>query len=317
MFSGTRSRQITCGSGRACYNRGPANRWEVSTLRMDFRKKTRVAVSFTILIVIFAIFCVYQNNSIVVTEANYFNPNIPSQFDGYKIVHISDLHNKMFGVDQRELLNKVEGLSPDIIVVTGDLIDRRKYDLDTAMTFISGAVELAPVYCVSGNHEALSGKSPQIKEGLAEAGGSILDNTAVELTRGESSVNILGLADPSFLPSNDSDGARISKLAKQLNLLVREDTFNILLSHRPELFDLYCEHNIDLVFAGHAHGGQIRIPLIGGLVAPQQGLFPKYTTGSYTEATTTMFVSRGLGNSIFPVRIFNRPEIVAVTLKNK
>lgn len=283
---------------------------------MDFRKKTRVAVSFTILIVIFAIFCVYQNNSIVVTEANYFNPNIPSEFDGYKIVHISDLHNKMFGADQRDLLNRVEALSPDIIVVTGDLIDRRKYDLDPAMTFISGAVELAPVYCVSGNHEALSGKFPQIKESLVGAGGNILDNAAVELTRGESSVYIMGLADPSFLPSNDSDGARISKLAKQLNLLVREDTFNILLSHRPELFDLYCEKKIDLVFVGHAHGGQIRISLIGGLVAPQQGLFPKYTTGSYKEASTTMFVSRGLGNSIFPVRIFNRPEIVAVTLRS-
>jgi predicted MPP superfamily phosphohydrolase len=92
--------------------------------------------------------------------------------------------------------------------------------------------------------------------------------------------------------------------------------FKILLSHRPELFDLYSENSMDLVFTGHAHGGQIRIPFIGGLIAPDQGIFPKYSSGSYSKDSTTMFVSRGLGNSIFPVRIFNRPEIVVVTLRN-
>jgi predicted MPP superfamily phosphohydrolase len=287
----------------------------VNRLRL-WSKKAGIALSLAILILGFIIFCFYQNNSIVISEADYNNPRIPGDFDGFRIVHISDLHNKMFGDDQNELLDKVKGFSPDIIVVTGDLIDRRKYDLETAMAFISGAVKIAPVYYVSGNHEAWSGKFPVIKERLIDARASILDDTAVELSKGKSSLRLLGLSDPGFLTSEYSEDTNIRKMKEQLKQWSTEGNFAILLSHRPELFDLYCENNIDLVFAGHAHGGQIRIPFIGGLVAPNQGLFPKYTSGSYSKDSTTMFVSRGLGNSIFPVRIFNRPEIVAVTLRN-
>ena len=279
-------------------------------------KRARIALSFPILIIGFIIFCVYQNNSIVITKSNYSNPKIPSVFDGFRIVHISDLHNKMFGDNQTEILGKIKGLSPDIIVITGDLIDRRRYDLDSAMAFVSGAVKIAPVYYVSGNHEAWSGKFPLIRESLLNAGVNILDDTAVELSKGRSSIHIIGLADPGFITSGYFDGTGISKLKEKLSRLSTDGNFSILLSHRPELFDLYCENNIDLVFSGHAHGGQISIPFIGGLVAPNQGLFPKYTSGRYSKDSTTMYVSRGLGNSIIPVRIFNRPEIVAVILKN-
>jgi predicted MPP superfamily phosphohydrolase len=265
---------------------------------------------------IFIIFSVYQNNNIVITKSDYINPKIHSDFNGFKIAQISDLHNKMFGESQSEILNKVRNLSPDIIVITGDLIDRRKYNLDSAMEFISGAVKIAPVYYVSGNHEAWSGKFPLIKEGLIHAGVHILDDKAVELTRGKSSIHIMGLSDPDFLTSDYIEGTNIIKMTEQLNKWSADEDFKILLSHRPEHFDLYCENNIDIVFTGHAHGGQIRIPFIGGLVAPDQGLFPKYTSGSYNKDSTTMFVSRGLGNSVFPIRIFNRPEIVEVTLRN-
>lgn len=278
-------------------------------------KKPIISLLFIILILGLIIFCIYQNNSIVITKSNYNNPKIPSDFDGFTIVHISDLHNKMFGKDQSEILNKVRTFSPDIIVVTGDLIDRRKYNLDIAMTFISGAVKIAPVYYVSGNHEAWSGKFPLIKKSLIVAGVHILDDVAVELSVGRNSIHIMGLSDPDFLTSHYADGTNISKMTEQLNQWSTNENFKILLSHRPELFDLYCENNIDLAFTGHAHGGQIRIPFIGGLVAPDQGVFPKYTSDSYSKDSTTMFVSRGLGNSIFPIRIFNRPEIVVVTLK--
>jgi len=277
-------------------------------------KKPTIALSFIVLVLV--IFCMYQNNSIVITKSNYTNPKIPSDFDGFTIVHISDLHNKMFGDDQSEILNKVRSLSPDIIVVTGDLIDRRKYNLDIALTFISGAVKIAPVYYVSGNHEAWSGKFPLIKDSLIDGGVLVLDNLAVELLKGRSSIHIMGLADPAFLTSNYFDGTDINKMTEQSNQWPTDKNIKILLSHRPELFDWYCDRNIDLVFAGHAHGGQFRIPFIGGLVAPDQGMFPKYTSGSYGKDSTTMFVSRGLGNSIIPIRMFNRPEIVAVTLRN-
>lgn len=279
-------------------------------------KKLKIVLTITIFFLGSIIFCIYENNSIVITKSNFSSKKITSDFDGFTIAQISDLHNKSFGNDQAKILNKLKSISPDIIVVTGDLIDRRKYNLDIAMTFISGAVKIAPVYYVSGNHEAWSGNFPLIKKNLEEAGVNILDDIAVELTKGKTSINIVGLSDPDFLTSDYIEGTNTSKTIEQLKQWSMGKNFKILLSHRPELFDLYSENSMDLVFTGHAHGGQIRIPFIGGLIAPDQGIFPKYSSGSYSKDSTTMFVSRGLGNSIFPVRVFNRPEIVVVTLRN-
>jgi len=273
-------------------------------------KSKKLKIGLTIIIFFFGsiIFCIYENNSIVITKSNFSSPKITSDFDGFTIAQISDLHNKLFGDDQAKILNKLKSISPDIIVVTGDLIDRRKYNLDIAMTFISGAVKIAPVYYVSGNHEAWSGNFPLIKKNLVEAGVNVLDDITVELTKGKTSINIIGLSDPDFLTSDYIEGTNTSKAIEQLKQWSMGKNLKILLSHRTELFDLYSENS--------AHGGQIRIPFIGGLIAPDQGIFPKYSSGSYGKDSTTMFVSRGLGNSIFPVRVFNRPEIVVVTLRN-
>jgi predicted MPP superfamily phosphohydrolase len=100
----------------------------------------------------------------------------------------------------------------------------------------------------------------------------------------------------------------------KLDELISEEEFTLLLSHRPEMFDTYVEKDVDLVFSGHAHGGQFRIPFVGGVFAPNQGLFPKYDSGIYSEGNTTMVVSRGIGNSAFPFRINNRPEVILVEL---
>ncbi|MGG7142638.1 metallophosphoesterase [Clostridium nigeriense] len=275
----------------------------------------KILVVIIILGTSFFIFSIWQNNSIVISNYNYESSEILSEFNNFKIVQISDLHNKNFGEEQSKLLEKVESLSPDIIVVTGDLIDRRKYNLDIAMNFINKAVEIAPIYYVSGNHEAWSGKYSEIKERLIEAGVNIIDDKNVEIKNGDERIHLLGLSDPAFLTSNYIDGTDTSSIDRNLSNWSEIEGFNILLSHRPELFDLYSKNNIDLVFSGHAHGGQIRIPFIGGLIAPNQGFFPKYTSGSYNSDKTTMFVSRGLGNSIFPLRVFNRPEVISVTLK--
>ncbi|WP_252217447.1 metallophosphoesterase [Clostridium sp. VAP41] len=276
-----------------------------------------VVLFFAIMFLIgFIFFCIWQNNSIIISKFDYVSSKIPDEFNDFTIVHISDLHNKMFGENQVKILNKVKSISPDVIVITGDLIDRRKYNLDTAMMFVSGATKIAPVYYVSGNHEAWSEKFSMIKEKLIDIGVHIVDNTAFKLSRGNSSIHILGLSDPDFITSDYMDGTNTNKIKEQLNRWSTNENFKILLSHRPELFDLYYENNMDLIFTGHAHGGQVRIPGIGGLFAPDQGIFPKYTSGIYNKDLSTMFVSRGLGNSICPLRIFNRPEIVEVTLNN-
>lgn len=280
-------------------------------------KKMRIIFIVAAIIATTSIFCLWQNNAITTTEIDYSNTKIPDEFNGFRIVHISDLHNKKFGKNQERLLRKIRTVSPDIIVVTGDLIDRRKYDLDTAIVFINGAIKIAPVYYVSGNHEAWSGDYKNISCKLLSCGVQILDDNKVKLIKGKGKIEILGVSDPDFLTSDYMDGTDSSKMKEHLKGLSDDSVFQILLSHRPELFDLYAKENIDLIFSGHAHGGQFRIPFIGGLVAPDQGLFPKYTSGVYTQNQSTMIVSRGLGNSIIPIRIFNRPEIVVVTLQSK
>ncbi|HHX59522.1 MAG TPA: metallophosphoesterase [Epulopiscium sp.] len=268
---------------------------------------------FTVAIIV--LFCINQNNSITITKIDYENNKIPQEFEGYTIVHISDLHNKAFGKKQERLLKKIRRSSPDIIVITGDLIDRRNYDLDTAMIFAKGAIEIAPVYYVSGNHEAWSGDYENISKQLRNVGVHVLDDTKAEIVKGKGTLEILGLSDPDFLTSSYIDGTNLSHLKETLINLGDDSVFQILLSHRPELFDLYAGENMDLIFSGHAHGGQVRLPFVGGLVAPDQGLFPKYTSGSYIQKKSTLIVSRGLGNSIIPLRLFNRPEIIVVTLK--
>jgi len=281
----------------------------------NMRTKRMLALLATLFAI--SIFCIWQNNAITITKIDYVNPKVPEEFNGYRIVHISDLHNKLFGENQEHLLRKIQAVSPDIIVITGDLIDRRKYDLDAAMIFINGARKIAPVYYVSGNHEAWSGDYENISKNLKSSGVQILDDTKATLTRGKGKIEILGLSDPDFLTYSYLDGTNTSKLREHIKRLSDDDMFQILLCHRPELFDIYEEENIDLIFSGHAHGGQFRIPFIGGLAAPDQGLFPKYTSGAYIKNQSTMIVSRGLGNSIIPIRIFNRPEIVVVTLRNE
>lgn len=263
------------------------------------------------------IFFIWQNNGISITEINYSNSKIPIDFNGFTIVQISDLHNKSFGKNQKRLLNKIKSTSPNIIVITGDLIDRRKYDLDTAMVFIEGAINIAPIYYVSGNHEAWSGDYENIKKVLLSEGVKVLDDSKLDLVIDKSKVQIIGLSDPDFFTSNYMEATSLTNLEKEIRTLSDDSIFQILLCHRPELFDIYVETNIDLIFTGHAHGGQFRIPYVGGLVAPDQGFFPEYTSGMHKKNKSSMVVNRGLGNSIIPIRIFNRPEIVKLILQNK
>jgi len=276
------------------------------------------SVIMTLIILVLIMFFIWQNNAIEITKYSYVNSKIPKDFNGYSILQISDLHNKDFN---GRLVEKVKETEPNIIVITGDLIDRRNTKINIAIEFIEEISKVAPIYFVSGNHEQLSRKYILLKEKLGSLNVEIIDNSYRIFKKGNSEIGLLGLADPSieqseetYLWSND-----IYYIKNNLEgLLADIDTdFNILLSHRPEQFNIYKEKGVNLVFSGHAHGGQIRLPFIGGLFAPGQGVLPKYTSGIYSESDTSMVVSRGLGNSIFPLRIFNRPELVVVTLKRR
>lgn len=256
------------------------------------------------------IFLYVNNHWIVTTELTYESEKVPAGFDGYRITQITDLHDAQFGENQQQLIHKVQATNPDVIFITGDVIDSRRYDLERSMQAVRQLVDIADVYYVLGNHEVATNKMTEIYEALSALGVHVLANDAVNFERGGERLAIVGIEDP-LMGKNVSDMLDIALTD------VDADTFTLLLSHRPEQFEAYVEKEMDVVFTGHAHGGQVRLPFVGGLVAPTQGILPKYTAGVFEEAETYMIVNRGLGNSIFPYRIFNLPEIIVLQLQEK
>lgn len=254
-----------------------------------------------------------SNNWIQTTEYTISSEKLPAAFDGKKIVQVSDLHNATFGDKQKTLIEKVQKEQPDVIFITGDLVDSNRYDLEPALILVDALVQISDVYFVTGNHEIAVNKLDEIKQALADRGVVFLENEAVEWEAGGEAVQIAGIHDP--LMSNYRGEEEYTRKALAESGLT--DEFTLLLAHRPEQFGVYVENGADLVFSGHAHGGQIRIPGIGGIFAPGQGWFPEMTKGVFEEEDTQLVVSRGLGNSGFPLRILNLPEIVSVTLEKK
>ena len=276
-------------------------------------KKTVLIVSVLVILCL-GVWTLWGNTALEVNEYEIVSDRIPQGFNGFRIAQVSDLHNKDFGEGYGQLLTLLSEINPDIIVVTGDLIDSRQTDLDVALEFAWQAGKIARVYYVSGNHEARVPEYEDLKIGLVKAGVVILENQKVQITREGESITLMGIDDPSFQENYlFGDSEPVARQAIE-NLQNESDGYTVLLSHRPELFDLYVDTGMDLVFSGHAHGGQFRLPFVGGLVAPNQGFIPKYDAGQFTEENTTMIVSRGVGNSIIPIRVNNRPEIVVVTL---
>lgn len=274
-------------------------------------KKIKISIFLLMSMIVFAYI---ENNCITINEIEIENKKIPTGFNGYKIVHLSDLHNKSFGKDQKTLIRKIEKINPDLVVITGDIIDSRRYDEKPSLKLVEEISKTYPVYYVSGNHEMRSGKFPDLEVKLKKEGATVLRNEGKILKSGQDEIMILGIDDPTLFKKKESVVVdyEIKKAIKSNN-----NKYKILLSHRPEKFPVYINNKIDLSFCGHAHGGQVRLPLIGGIIAPNQGWFPKYTSGKYEDGISSMVVSRGLGNSRAPLRVFNRPEIVVVTLYNK
>ncbi len=268
-------------------------------------KKKIIALIISVLLVMICIWTVWGNITIKTTYFSISNDNIPTSFDGYKIAQISDLHNAEFGDDNEKLFEILEKEQPDIIAITGDLIDSNHTDIDVAIDFVEKAVEIAPCYFVTGNHEYWLGDAyEEVEKQLRECGVNVLRNEQIKLERNGECIQLIGVDDPNFTITS------MTETLSEFSI----DNYSILLSHRPEIFDSYAESKVDLVLSGHAHGGQFRLPLIGGLIAPNYGFFPKYDSGKYSKDNTTMIVSCGIGNSVVPVRFNNRPEVVIVEL---
>lgn len=282
---------------------------------MTMKKKHRIVLivgaAFLLALIVWII---WGNTALELNTYTVTSTKLPQAFNGYRIAHISDLHNTELGDDNEHLLSLLKDSQPDMIAITGDLIDSRHTDIGVALHFAEEAMAIAPCYYVTGNHESRISQYATLKEGLTELGVVVLENKRLEINQSGETIFLLGVDDPSFR-TDYLFGDASSVMQDTLHGLVDNETaYMILLSHRPELFDVYTEHNVDLVLSGHAHGGQFRLPLVGGLVAPNQGLFPTYDAGLYTDKNTNMIVSRGIGNSIIPFRFNNRPEVILITL---
>ncbi len=272
--------------------------------------KHKPILIFAILLALLTAWLIWDNARIVTTRYTVESDALPEEFEGFVIVQVSDLHNRRFGAENARLLEAIRAASPDILVITGDLIDSRRTNVDAAVEFLTRAVEIAPVYYSTGNHE---GRIPeeyrQLENEMLRLGVTPLHSEAAELRRGDAFIRIVGMDDPSFRPTS------IWHTLQALDALTDDNTFDLVLSHRPDLFEGYVETASDLVLCGHAHGGQVRIPGLGGVLVPNQGFFPPYSEGLHAENGATMVISRGLGNSVIPVRVFNPSELVVITLE--
>lgn len=235
---------------------------------------------------------------------------LPESFDGFKIVQLSDLHGAEFGENGMGLVEKVKELEPDIIALTGDFVTDEG-DLAAVEKLAARLVKLCPVYFISGNHEFGSGLAVKVRNILERAGVKYLSNEYLTISRGEDGILLGGVEDPLAY----ADMLSPDELAQKMNDAV-PDAFKILLGHRNYWMTEYPELPVDLIFCGHAHGGLIRIPGVGGLIGTDRRLFPDFDAGEYNNGRYTLIVSRGLGNSVSIPRIFNRPEIVCVELSS-
>ena len=249
-----------------------------------------------VLEIIICVICLYQNYHLVTTsyEADL---GLSSELT---IVQVSDLHNQFFGINQHKILKQIEKADPDIIVITGDIVDKTHTNFAIAEDFIEGAVSIAPVYYVTGNHEIWIGgsKMDQFYQKMKDLGVIFLNDTYVDM----GSYILAGIDDASlesfvaYPPFDDSKPV-------------------IMLAHEPQYYQLYKNLGADLTFTGHYHGGQIIIPGKGGFVSPEYEFFPKYYEGMHDIDGMNLVISRGLGNSILPVRINNYPELVVVKVR--
>ncbi len=280
------------------------------------KKKYFIISISALLLAALILYTVWGNSALELNHYTISSKTLLSNFDGFRIAHISDLHNTDLGNQNKKLIFMLSDSKPDIIAITGDLIDSRNTNIEIALEFVKEAVKIAPCYYVTGNHESRISNYDDLKEGLEKLGVIVLEDEKEIIEKNGEKIAIFGIDDPSFHGKKQSANEKSIVQEKLEELFKNENSFSILLSHRPEFFEVYVENDINLVLCGHAHGGQFRLPFLGGIAAPNQGLFPKFDSGMFTENSTNMIVSRGIGNSIIPFRFNNRPELILIEFKS-
>ncbi|MBT3318858.1 MAG: metallophosphoesterase [Clostridia bacterium] len=281
------------------------------------RKKRRRLIIWGCVVAVLVGLLIWMFYGEIVVKHYVVNSDKVSNGNSVRIVVIADLHSTYYGENQQDIIAKIKEQNPDIIALVGDIVDDNRSE-SGAIEFLEGIRGICPTYYVLGNHEVWSGQWEHIKEMVASYGIIVLTNESETITINGIELCIGGVDDPEvFEYSTDEQIRAMSSDEEMLDAFVslNHNTYNILLAHRPERFEMYQKYGFDLVLSGHAHGGQVRIPgLINGIMAPDQGLFPKYAGGKYVENSQTMIVSRGFGLDERMPRLFNPPEVVVVDI---
>lgn len=265
-----------------------------------------------------AILVALGNNWLQSTTIEVESARLPASFDGYRIVQVSDLHGHRFGRNQSRLVKAVREAHPDLIAVTGDLTSWGRWNAEDVEGLARQLRDIAPVYFITGNHDHYARDLPKLLSLLEAVGVKVLAGTSMEIARGSESITIAGIQDPRYFRRSEGEYEATIQWKSALAALratIEPQKFSLLLSHRPEFLADYERLGFDLVLSGHAHGGQVRLPVVGALYTPDQGWFPPFASGVHRRGETALVVSRGLGNSKFPIRVLNRPELVVVRLK--
>ncbi len=273
------------------------------------------------------VFLLAGNNLIKVSRYEVVLEGLSEEMDGLRIVHISDIHGKEFGLNNRRLARVIEGENPDFIFVSGDMIDSRDDDGSAFIDLLHQLAGRYPIYCSLGNHEQIVDITEtelynDFARRVREAGCILLDNERVEISRGGTPIAVYGFTSMlyHYTGSNTAEweGAALGAdfIEEKLGRPA-EGEIAVLLAHNPKYFREYARWGADLIFAGHVHGGVVRLPFAGGIFSPDLTFFPEYSAGLYTLGTAKMHVSTGLGNSVVPFRLFNRPEVSLIVLKSR
>ena len=267
-------------------------------MNKEIKKKAKVII----ICIVFIIVICGLINPLTISQYTITDESIPEEFDGYTIVQISDLHDKSFGKDEKKLINKIKECEPDLILLTGDMIDSTCNDIDNITHLVKGLYDICPIYQVDGNHEKDDMVLfSQLCDMYKEYGVIDLNDNNAYITKGKSSLYLNGISMSTY-PGDDN------------TLLPPTDTYSILLYHNAAAFEVTSQLNYNLVLSGHTHGGIIRLPLVGGLISPDITLGAKYESGYYKIGNSTLISNRGLGDSVIP-RFYNTREIVSITLK--
>ena len=281
-------------------------------------KKKIIIIVFLIIFVLMLIELYIDANWIQTTTFEVSSDKIPSSFDGYKILQLSDLHSKEFGNDNKNLLKEINDANPDIIVLTGDFVTANETDFTVFFELVDKISPKYEVYYITGNHEqALSGSSrKEIFGYLKEKGVRFLSNESVSIQKDDETIDLYGLCYESAYYSERRGNIYTKEMMNKSLGEANLTKFNVLLTHSPTNFEVYKSWGADLTLSGHVHGGMIRVPFIGAIFSPDEGLMPKYSAGRYQLEDSVLVVSRGLGRGSRGFRLFNRPNLVEITLKS-